>query len=55
MITKDARCTSEIKSRFSVANVAFNKKKMRFTSKLELKISKKLVKGYISRINCAWC
>jgi hypothetical protein len=38
MITKDARCTREIKSRVSMANAAFNKKKILFTSKLELKI-----------------
>jgi hypothetical protein len=33
MITKDARCTREIKSRVSMANAAFDKKKIIFTSK----------------------
>jgi len=45
MITKDARCTCEIKSRVSVANAAFDKKKIIFTSKLEIKTSKKLIKA----------
>jgi hypothetical protein len=51
MITKDARCTGEIKSRVLMVNAAFNKKKNLFTNKLELKISNKLVKGYISSIH----
>jgi hypothetical protein len=55
MITKDARCTREIKSRVSMTNAAFNKKKIIFTSKLELKISKKLLKGYICSVNFVWC
>jgi hypothetical protein len=56
MITKDDRCTREIKYRVSMANAAFNKKKKNlFTNKLELKISKKLVKRYISSTNFVWC
>jgi hypothetical protein len=34
MITNDARCTREIKSRTAMAKAAFNKKKALFTSKL---------------------
>jgi len=55
MITKDARCTRDIKSRVSMTNAAFNKKKIISTSKLELKISKKIVKSYICNINFVWC
>jgi hypothetical protein len=47
MITNDARCTCEIKYRIVMAKAAFNKKKTLFTSKLELNLSKKLVKCYI--------
>jgi hypothetical protein len=47
MITNDARCTHEIKSRIAMAKAAFNKKKNLFTSKLDLKLRKKLVKCYI--------
>jgi len=44
IITKDARCTHEIKSRIAMAKPAFRKKKSPFTSKLELNLRKKLVK-----------
>jgi hypothetical protein len=47
MITNDARCTREIKSRIAMAKAAFNKKKPLFTSKLDLNLRKKLVKCYI--------
>jgi hypothetical protein len=47
MITNDARCTCEIKSRIAMAKAAFNKKKTLFTSKLTLNLRKKLVKCYI--------
>jgi hypothetical protein len=47
MITNDARCTREIKSRIAMAKAAFNKKKNLFTRKLELNLRKKLVKCYI--------
>jgi hypothetical protein len=47
LITNDARCTREIKSRTAVAKAAFNKKKTLFTSKLALNLRKKLVKCYI--------
>jgi hypothetical protein len=46
MITNDARCTLEIKSRISMAQAVFNKK-MFLTSKLDSNLKKKLVKGYI--------
>jgi hypothetical protein len=44
MITSDARCTQEIKSRIAMANATFNKKKSLFTSKLALHLTKKLLK-----------
>jgi hypothetical protein len=47
MITSDARCTREIKSRIAMAKAPFNKKKILFTSKLDLNLRKKLVKCYI--------
>jgi hypothetical protein len=50
MITKDARCAREIKSRIAVAKATFNKKKTLFTSKLDLNLGKKLVKCYIWNI-----
>ena len=47
MITDDAKCTPEIKSRITMAKATFNKKKVLFTSELDLNLSKKLVKWYI--------
>jgi hypothetical protein len=47
MITNDAKCTREIKSRIVMAKIVFNKKKTLFTSKLDLNLRKKLVKCYI--------
>jgi hypothetical protein len=44
MITNDARCTREMKSRIAVAKAALNKKKILFISKLDLNGRKKLVK-----------
>jgi hypothetical protein len=44
MITNDAKCTHENKSRIATAKAAFNKKKALFTSKLDLHLRKKLVK-----------
>jgi hypothetical protein len=46
MITNDARCTREIKSRIFMAKAAFKKKTL-FTSKLDLNLRKELVKCYI--------
>jgi hypothetical protein len=50
MITNDARCTREIKSRIVMAKSSFNKKKTLFTSKLDLSLRKKLVNCYCIRI-----
>jgi len=47
LLTNDGRCTCEIKSRIAMAKAAFNKKKTLFTSKLDLKLRKKLVKCYL--------
>jgi hypothetical protein len=47
MITNDAMCTREIKSRIAMAKAAFNKKKTLFTSKLDLNLIKKIVKCYV--------
>ena len=47
MLTKDGRGTCEIKYRIALAKAAFNKKMARFTSTLDLKLRKKLVKCYI--------
>jgi hypothetical protein len=46
MITNDARCTHEMKSRIAMTKAAFNNKKTLFTSKLNLNLRKKLVKCY---------
>ena len=47
MLTNDGRCTCEIKSRIAMAKAAFNKKRAHFTTTLDLKLRKKLVKCYI--------
>ena len=44
MLTNDGRRTCEIKSRIALAKAAFNKKRALFTSILDLKLRKKLVK-----------
>jgi hypothetical protein len=46
-ITNDARCTREMKSRIAVAKAALKKRKVLFTSKLDLNVRKKLVKCYV--------
>jgi hypothetical protein len=48
ILTNDVRCTHEIKFKFVIA--VLNKKKDLFTSKLDLNLSRKLSKSYISRI-----
>jgi hypothetical protein len=50
MVTNDARCTREIESRIAMAQTSFNKKKILFTSKLDLHLGKKLVKCYVLNI-----
>jgi len=47
MLTNYGRCPCEIKCRTAMAKAAFNKKWALFTSTLELKLRKKLVKCYI--------
>jgi hypothetical protein len=47
ILTNDGSYTCEIKSRIAMANAAFNKKRALFTSILDLKLRKKLVKCYI--------
>ena len=47
MLTNDGRCTCEIKCRIAMAKAVFNKKRAFFTSTLDLKLRKKLVKCYI--------
>jgi hypothetical protein len=45
MIINDERCTRDIKSRIAVVKAAFNRKKIYFTSKLDLKYRTELVKA----------
>jgi len=47
ILINDGRCTCEIKSRIAMAKAACNKKRALFTSTLDLKLRKKLVKCYI--------
>jgi len=47
MMTHDAKCTLEMKSRLAMAKEAFNKQKAYFTSKVGLNLRKKQVKCYI--------
>jgi hypothetical protein len=47
MITNDARCIREIKSRIAIEKAAFNTKKTLFISKLDLNLRKKLGHWYI--------
>jgi len=49
VITNDARCTHEIKSRIAMAKAVFNKKTY-FTIKFDLNLRKKLVRCYIPSI-----
>jgi hypothetical protein len=50
MITNDARCTHEIKSRNATVKMAFSKEKTVLTGKLDLSLRKKLLKCYICSI-----
>jgi hypothetical protein len=47
MLTNDGRCTCEIKCRIVMARAAFNKKRVLFTTILDLELRKKSVKCYI--------
>jgi len=49
ILTKDGRCTCEIKFRTAMAIAAFKKKRALFTSTLDFELRKKLVKC------CIWC
>jgi hypothetical protein len=44
MVTNEARCTWEIKTRIALAKSALSKKKALFSSKMDLNLRKKLVK-----------
>jgi hypothetical protein len=54
MLTNDARCTSEIKSKIAMAKAAFNKKTL-FTSKLDINLRKKLSKVLHLEHCFLWC
>jgi hypothetical protein len=47
LINRDVTRTCEIKCRKAMTEVAFNKEKILFTSKLGLNLRKKLIKRYI--------
>jgi len=47
VLTKDGRCTCEIKCRTAMAKAAVNKKSALFTSTLDLELRKKFVNCYI--------
>ena len=47
ILTNDGRITYEIKSRIAMARAAFNKKRVLFTSTLEMELRKKLVNCFI--------
>jgi len=47
ILTKDGRCTCEIKCKIAMVKAAFNKKRALFTSTLDLVLGKKLVNCYI--------
>jgi hypothetical protein len=49
-LTKDGRCTCEIKSRIAMAKAAFKKKKVLFTRKMSLELRNKLVRCCIWNI-----
>jgi len=50
MITNGARCVLEIKYRIAIEIAAFNKKKILYTSKLDVNLRDKLVIYYIWNI-----
>jgi hypothetical protein len=52
MLTKDARCTREMKSRIAMAKAIFKKKNL-FTSKLDLKFREETSKCYMCSIRVA--
>jgi hypothetical protein len=50
ILTNDGKCTCEIKCRISMSKAAFNKKRTRFPSKLDLELRTKLMKCYVWNI-----
>jgi hypothetical protein len=50
MITNNAACTREIKSRIALAKATFNRKKILFTIKFDLNLRKKIAKCKIWNI-----
>jgi hypothetical protein len=46
-MTNDTQCTREIKARINMEKATVNKTKTRFISKLDLNLTKKVVKGCI--------
>jgi serine kinase of HPr protein (carbohydrate metabolism regulator) len=55
MITNDATCTCEIKSRIAKAKAGFNKQNALFTSKLDLNLRKKTSKVLHLEHSFVWC
>ena len=55
MLTNDARCTCEIKSRIAMAKAVFNKKRALFTSILDLKIEEETSKMLHLEHGFIWC
>ena len=55
ILTNDGKCTCEIKSRIAMKKAAFDKKRALFTSTLDLKLRKKLIKCYIGENSIVWC
>jgi len=55
MLINDGKCTCEIKSSTAMAKAAFNKNMAIFTSTLDLKLRKKLIKCYIGENSIVWC
>jgi hypothetical protein len=51
LITNDARCTHEIKSRIAMKKAAFNKKRDLFATNFDLNFWKKLIKCYVLSIH----
>ena len=47
MLTDDGRCICEMKSRIALAKALFNKNLYLFTTKLDINLTKKLVKCYV--------
>jgi hypothetical protein len=47
ILTNDGICSCEIKCRIAMAKATFNKKRVLFTSTLDLELRKKLLKCYV--------